>query len=154
MNEFNFTLNHNLNVLDKWSKVYITKMKTWRLKKFIYTKCCIKVSSLCSESRHATSIKQFRKSVSFSSQITCIFFIWSAFAWYNSYKTKTYICFKLLFFRLNSVYSPLCSCGMREYAYHFFFRLFSIARYKFMDRLLRLNELTIIGTLYSRLQKT
>lgn len=79
-NEFNFTLNHNLSVLDKWSKVYITKMKTWRLKFFIYTKCCIKVSSRCSESRHATSIKQFRKSVSFSSQITCIFFIWSAFA--------------------------------------------------------------------------
>jgi hypothetical protein len=51
-------------------------------------------------------------------------------------------------YRRNIVNSPLCSCGMREDAYQFFFtsNKYSNSRYKLMDNLLKLKDLVIIDT--------
>ena len=111
-----------------------------------------KWNSLSIESRQATSLKQFRKTVT-SNNI-------------NNPKPPTYFSYgpRLLniihtklrhtcilnydLYRRNIVNSPLCSCGMREDAYHFFFTCnkYSNSRYKLMDNLLKLNDLVIIDT--------
>ena len=111
-----------------------------------------KWNSLSTELRQATSIKQFRKGVSsnnFNNPKPPVYFSYGR-RMLNIIHTKLrHKCIlKYDLYRRNIVDSPLCSCGIQEDAYHFFFTCnkYSKFRYKLMDNLLRLKDLNIIDT--------
>ena len=130
----------------------IPKCRLELYKKSFVPDAISKWNSLNIESRQAISIKEFRKSISSKYVNTPkppVYFSYGT-RLLNIIHTKLRHSCILNYdlYRRNIVDSPLCSCGIREDTYHFFFicSKYSTARYKLMDNLLRLNDLVVIDT--------